>query len=582
MYVYVYSMMVGDPDDPFNAYYPDGHYETLYFDNQLAFSPITTVIDTGIDLNKTSMTLALGQTTSLVATVSPSNATDQSVVWTTSNENVASVVDGKVVAKAKGTANIKATSKNGHTKSCKITVLSAEEAKRATKVELDKTSLHLYEYGTEYLTATVSPETADPSVEWTSSNPEVATVDNDGKVTAVAAGTATITATANSGVKATCEVDVRKFELLTNNSSISAKNITLGEKVTVTAAGTGGTGPYTYEVTYKKSTDTKWTTKQAYGENASINIKPGAAATYTVKVRVKDSTGTVSAKNLTVNVYNELENDSSVSANAIVLGDKVTVKAAAKGGSGKYTYEVTYKKSTDTKWATKQAYSTNASVNIKPGAAADYIIKVRVKDSVTGKVVGKNLTVKVNAEEPLTNTSTISSTSIKLGEKVTVNAAGAGGTGPYTYEVTYKKSTDTKWATKQAYSENASVSVKPAAATKYTVKVRVKDSKGTVVGKNFTVNVTAPLTNTSTISSTSIKLGEKVTVTAAGAGGTGPYTYEVTYKKSTDTKWATKQAYGTNTGINIKPGAAATYTVKVRIKDSEGTIVGKNFTVKVS
>ena len=206
------------------------------------------------------------------------------------------------------------------------------------------------------------------------------------------------------------------------------------------------------------------------------------------------------------------------------------------------------------------------------------------KDTAAEKYALSNgLAFKENAPaEALSNTAEISASSIKLGDKVTVNASAKGGSGDYTYYISYKKSTDTNWTVKQDYGTNPTVTIKPGAAAKYTVKVRVKDSSGTIVGKNFTVNVTQPLTNTSGISSTSIKYGEKVTVNASAAGGAGKYTYEVTYRKSTDTKWATKQSYGTNASVNIKPGAKATYIVKVRVKDADGTIVGKNFTVTVS
>ena len=94
--------------------------------------------------------------------------------------------------------------------------------------------------------------------------------------------------------------------------------------------------------------------------------------------------------------------------------------------------------------------------------------------------------------------------------------------------------------------------------------------------------VAPALVNTSTIDKTSIAFGDKVTVTGAATGGSGSYTYEVLYKKTTDSKWASKQINGTNNTASIKPGAKATYTVKVRVKDSNGMIVGKDFTVKVN
>lgn len=82
-----------------------------------------------------------------------------------------------------------------------------------TAVTLDKASLSLYTGGTATLAATVEPSNASNSdVTWSSDNPEVATVDQSGKVTAVAPGTAAITVTtADRGKTATCTVTVRRY-----------------------------------------------------------------------------------------------------------------------------------------------------------------------------------------------------------------------------------------------------------------------------------------------------------------------------------------------------------------------------------
>ena len=81
------------------------------------------VVDvTSITLNKTSVTLEEGKTTTLTATVSPSNATNKNVTWSSNNTNVATVNNGTVTAKKAGTAHITAKSNNGKTATCKVTV----------------------------------------------------------------------------------------------------------------------------------------------------------------------------------------------------------------------------------------------------------------------------------------------------------------------------------------------------------------------------------------------------------------------------------------------------------------------------
>ena len=164
---------------------------------------------TSVSLNKTSLALEIGDGYTLIATVSPSNATDKTITWSSTNSSVASVSGGKVTAKSEGATTITATAHNGKTALCTVTVSEpAPEVIEVTSVSLDKTSLTLEIGESETLTATVLPgNAADKSVTWTSSAQSVATVAN-GKITAVGSGTATITATAHNGKTASCTVTV--------------------------------------------------------------------------------------------------------------------------------------------------------------------------------------------------------------------------------------------------------------------------------------------------------------------------------------------------------------------------------------
>ena len=83
---------------------------------------------TSITLNKTSVTLSAGESVELTATISPENATDKTVNWTSSNTGVATVSDGKVTAVAAGSAIITARSNNGYSATCHIVVVSKPDA----------------------------------------------------------------------------------------------------------------------------------------------------------------------------------------------------------------------------------------------------------------------------------------------------------------------------------------------------------------------------------------------------------------------------------------------------------------------
>ena len=181
-----------------------------------------------------------------------------------------------------------------------------------------------------------------------------------------------------------------------------------------------------------------------------------------------------------------------------------------------------------------------------------------------------------------TNISTISADEIVLGGTATVNAKAVLGDGDYTYAVLYRKKTDTKWTVKQNYSTNDTITIKPAKATDYDVCVKVKDSTGKIVKKFFEVKVNDKLKNTSTISATTIKKGDTVTLNGSATGGMGDYTYAVLYKKKAETKWTTRQGYKDNSEILVRPYTNTDYDICIKVKDNDGTIAKKYFTVTVT
>ena len=172
---------------------------------------------TEVLLNKYAETLTEGDTITLSAEVLPYDTTySKNVSWSSSNEAVATVsADGTVTAKSAGTAVITATTENGKTASCTITV--EKKLIPITEVYLDKSSATLTEGDTATLTATVLPEntTYSKDVSWSSNNSEVAAVDANGTVTAKSVGTTIITATSENGKSASCTITVNKKDTYT-------------------------------------------------------------------------------------------------------------------------------------------------------------------------------------------------------------------------------------------------------------------------------------------------------------------------------------------------------------------------------
>ncbi len=170
-----------------------------------------TVYVTEIELNKTTAELKVGESETLTATVKPASATNKAVKWESSNEAVATVSNGKVKAISQGTANIivKSEADNSKTATCAVTVTAPTP--ETPSVRLNKDTLTLSAGETDTLTAMVKPDSlTDKSVTWSTSNAAAATV-TDGRVEAIAPGTATITAalTTDNDIKATCTVTVK-------------------------------------------------------------------------------------------------------------------------------------------------------------------------------------------------------------------------------------------------------------------------------------------------------------------------------------------------------------------------------------
>ena len=231
-----------------------------------------------ITLNKENVTLtALNQTFSLSATVTPENAEEKAVGWNSNNMSVVTVdKDGKITAVGKGSAEVFCFLKsNGEVfAKCSVTVQIPDTKPEPTKPDPKPTEpevvkvsgitlnpsegLKLVEGNSSKVTATVAPSNAtNNSVKWVSSSPDVATVDDSGNVTALKAGSTTITCTAvdGSGVSAVCPVTVKAKSTTTNPSEQDKTDPTY---------------------TFKVSTDLKYTKVFEGGDLIDLDITTNA------------------------------------------------------------------------------------------------------------------------------------------------------------------------------------------------------------------------------------------------------------------------------------------------------------------
>lgn len=273
---------------------------------------------------------------------------------------------------------------------------------------------------------------------------------------------------------------------LVNKSYLSETTVTAGTAVTATGSASGGTAPYTYAFYWKKSSSSTWITKSAYGKADTVSYSFSTAGTYDIKILVKDGSGTVETftSQLTVTA-STLVNNSTLSATTVKPGTAITATAAAEGGTGSYTYAYYWKKASGTGWNTKKTYSSTESMTYTFNTAGAYNVRIVAKDS-SGKTKSVTYNVYVTT---MTNTSTLSKTTVTKGTAITATGNSSGSSGDKEYAFYWKKSTSTVWTTKSAYGNAESVAYTFNTPGTYNIKISVKDSTGAIVAKEFTVTV---------------------------------------------------------------------------------------------
>ena len=260
------DVSAGDLNFTYNIMVTDGEATPIEYTNNVQIDLSVVVPVTDISLNKTSTTIARGGTEQLSATVEPSDAAS-TVIWSSDNENVAKVDDsGLVTAVGKGTANITAMA-GSQSASCQVTVNAPLQG-----IEITGELTTIKKGTTTQLNVVYDPAdtTDDTTVTWSSDNESVAKIDQNGLVTAVADGSATIKATVG-GLEDTYEITVQEVKL---------DSIEIKESTTIHCGETE-----TLEVTYNPNTTTddrsvNWTSSDPTiatvdGSGTVAAVKPG-------------------------------------------------------------------------------------------------------------------------------------------------------------------------------------------------------------------------------------------------------------------------------------------------------------------
>ena len=222
----------------------------------------TNILVTGVSLNASTVKMYVGQSYQLIHTIKPSNATNKGVTWSSSNTNVVSVSNGKIVGKSSGKARITVTTNDGRysaytdvtvinrpssnsSSSSKPSSSSSSGSSISSSIDIIKDTIELNKGSEEKLEYKLSQDLTDSIIIWKSSNTDVAVVKN-GIVTAISDGEATITATINGkDIKDTCKVIVRKLDLMGIVFEDESLSISVGKtlKLTLNALPSGADLP---------------------------------------------------------------------------------------------------------------------------------------------------------------------------------------------------------------------------------------------------------------------------------------------------------------------------------------------------
>lgn len=246
-----------------------------------------TVRVTGVSLTHNTLTLNVGDTNTLMATLLPTNATNKSIIWSTNNNTIASVDNGIVTAHAKGQSTITATTEDGdYSASCVVTVNEATTIVDVQGILLSAYTLSMKVRETANLTANIRPSNAtNKNVTWTTNDSTVASVSN-GVVTANSVGQATIRAiTEDGGYMDSCIVTVS--ETITDTS---VTGIALNEHI-LTMNTTGETHTLGYVVTPSNATNKNVTWSTSVPTVASIDngiVTANANGTTIITIRTTD------------------------------------------------------------------------------------------------------------------------------------------------------------------------------------------------------------------------------------------------------------------------------------------------------
>lgn len=509
---------------------------------------------TGVSVSPSSLSLFTGETYSLSANITPSNATNKSVTWSSSNTNIASVnLNGTVTAKASGSCTIYATSaENSSFKgSCTITVSDKQ-------FTISPSSKSLYVGESFTITYSATPD-ATPS--FSSNNTSVATIDANGKVTAKTQGSATISATAN-GITRTCAVTVSntilEFDgssstMYVNDQATLAFSAVVPSDATITASSSNSN----VEV-ISASTAGVVVKAKAVGTCTITANANGASDTYTITVKEKVTGIVVSPSTLSLMVGesdNLLASSEPPGTSVTVSWSSSNTNVATVDADGKVTAKNT---------GSCTIYATSTEDSSKKGQCSVTVSEKQFTISPTSKAmnVGETFTISYSANPSATPTFSSNNTSVATVDangKVTAKANGSATITAVANGITRTCSVSVT---------NPQISFNGSSRTMYDGE-QVTLTFATLVPSNASVTATASNSNVEVISTSSsgviVKAKTPGSCTITATAGSVSDTYSINVQKLTitthESSFVGYHHFNHTIGYTISPSHAASLGV---------------------
>ena len=370
-----------------------------------------------------------------------------------------------------------------------------------------------------------------------------------------------------------------KEEALKLSVSSDRSNADSGEKVTLTAKGSGGSGGYEYRFT--ETYNGTVTTVRAYSSTPTYTFTASGNGLHRFTVAVKDRSGNVASYNSDVTVK-ETPISLTVTSNKSTTeteGTDIVLTAIGSGGSGKYEYRFTETFGDDV--TTVQAYSNKTEYTFKAAKAGVHRYTVAVRDSA-GNTTSIIYTLTVTPKPLSISVTNSNSASVVLGTEITLAAKADDGNEPYEYRFTDTyagiSTTVQPYSTKSTYT----AVLQGVGEHKYTVAVRDADGRIGSTVYSLTVRPEAGYEISVSMKSSQpqrVKTGTGVTLTATAKGGYGEtqYRFTETYQGAA----VTRQSYSAKNTYTFTATGIGEHTYTIAVKDKEGQTTSVAYTMMV-